>query len=200
MLHGTFHGGFHHNHMCEGNFATMKVVVKPGQTAATVQSNCYVTNSLTRPAAAATTDPSLRQLTTKNAGKDLKPLQSKAQCAGFATQLAETADTLAAHHAGALAGGKVPAAAPAGDARANALTKVQGQATKKRSAASQTSQEGFVSTGPTITGKKRVLAKPGNAELKDTPCGQVGKWTVWSCSEVEGLPWPCTCVRFGFVQ
>ena len=46
-----------------------------------------------------------------------------------------------------------------------------------------------MSAGPTITGKKRALAKPGNAGLKETPCGLVGKWTegmVCSrCGELE---------------
>jgi hypothetical protein len=156
-----------------------------------MQEYCYVSNNYTCPAAAATTDPSLRQLTTKNAGKDLKPLQSKGQSAVFVTQLAETADTVAAHQAGALTGGEAPAAAPAGDARANALSKVQGQATKKRIVTSITSRQGFVSAEPTTTGKKRALAKHGNAELKETPCGQVGKWTEGMvcrhCGELELL-------------
>ena len=47
----------------------------------------------------------------------------------------------------------------------------------------------FVSTQAKIAGKRRALAKPGNAEAKETPCGQTGKWTegmVCSlCHELE---------------
>jgi hypothetical protein len=173
VLYRYFFGGFHHQHMIEGLFAAMRWVDNGHLLATSLQARTYLTNNHSKPAAAATRDPTLRVYDTgaAAAGKPLRQKQSKAQNIRYVQLLLQKAADWGGHLA-ELGSGPLPEAAPCGDSVQQYQVKHELQARRKRMAVTTATRKRFLEAKPGISRKRRIVNN------KESTAGEAGTWAA----------------------